>query len=369
MVSIGNVSMSSPTEAWLGRGIIIDCEFKSSLDECIVEIKGLLLAEDGKIIGRLEEIPGLSPKEASIGSLMASKNKKYEEHKGESISHFKFLVPLSGDAIDHIECLRDNNPRHNVIFTINFGLKYLFSKVCTSHLYGIMLSSLPRTLKTYLKDVRLTKGVPPDALVVYDYDPQFETQSGNMWILSGNEGPKFLDFRRSEIQCSKTIHYDEWISDFLPVIRSYEVVTLEIHRGKMELPQYKHLAKAVEDLKLGENELRRGNYNRVILTLRNIVLNHLLIVENEENVRDLNDKLKATIIENVPQNLKNEYKEALSGIEKILRSLMKNHINKFVHQDTGKFINHSPKGDAEYLFLNITSIVRYLTKLSLTQSS
>jgi 23S rRNA A2030 N6-methylase RlmJ len=84
--------------------------------------------------------------------------------------------------------------------------------------------------------------------------------------------------------------------------------------------------------------------------------------------RFLVEDIKKIILANVPSEAEKEYEMVLEGVEEILRRLLQNHLSKFIHLDTGKLLRMPLKEDTEYLFLTITGIVRYLSKMSLPSS-
>jgi hypothetical protein len=223
------------------------------------------------------------------------------------------------------------------------------------------------------KKIKGRRGEYPDSLIVYEYDPEFKTSRMNMWILSADSGPKFLSFFKEEKEYSYRVHIDDWIHDFLPKLKAYTVMTIEVPTGKPVAPIYEHLAKATEELKLGEEYLREGKHDSVIRSVRNIIINHLLTKKEEVEVegrkqlqRFLDEKLKETIIANIPKESEKEYRVILDGIQGILRRLLQDHLSKFMHIDTSELIRMPLKEDAEYLFLAVANIVKYLSKLSLS---
>jgi hypothetical protein len=376
MVEVTDVK-ALPSDKWLEPCLLIECEVEVPPDQCIIEIKGLLLTEDGKIISRLEEAPEFLPGDSEIGELIASGNIEWQRRISSNVrrrSKFHFTAPLSQYAIDHIERLREKRlPKHDVELKFRFLLKYLVSKISTSNLLDIESSSLPPQLRSEFEKIRGLRGEHPDSLIVYDYSPEFSPRRSDMWILSGNSGAKFLSFCKGEKEFTLPISYDRWVYDFLPRLKTYAIATIEIPISEPLLPTYEHLAKAVEELEHGEKSLREGNLDTVIRSIRNIILNHLLteireveVQGHKERQRFLNEDLKKMILANVPREAEKEYEMVLDGVEAILRRLLQNHLSKFIHLDTGKLLRMPLKEDAEYLFLTITGIIRYLSKLSLS---
>ncbi len=357
-----------PPDIWLEPCLIVECEIKTPPNQCIFELRGLLLTEDGKIVSELEEIPEFLEGDKEVDSLHASDNYQFREllsSKTKSISKFRFTARLSQRAIEHIEKLREKRLKRDVELKLRLLFKYVLSNVTTSHLHEISLNSLPAELKKHLQGIRIgKKGL--ESLIAYSYDPNFSPSRSNMWILSSNSGAKFISFYRGEKEISKRIPYDDWIHDFLPTLKAYTVVTIEVPVVE-EVPSYEHLAKAVEELRHGERLLKEGRYDGVIRSVRNILMNHLLTDTkkvNEKKQRFLDKRIKELVLSNVPSEAKKEYKHVLLAMEKILRRLLDDHLSKFIHLDSEKLIRMPLKADAEYLLLTVTSILRYLSRLS-----
>jgi hypothetical protein len=372
MVKIENIEVLPP-DKWLEPCLIIKCEVSIPPNECVTEIKGLLLTEDDKIIGKLEEIPDFSQGAKEIDNLFASENFQYQEmlkSKFKKSSIFCFSVPLTQRAIDCIEKVREKRPKHDVELKVRFLLKYLVSNITTSHLHEFSLQNLPSSLKDeFAKIPELRKEeIHSYSLIVYKYDSNFSPSRTNMWVLSSDSGPKFLSFHKSEEEHLHTIHYDEWVYDFLPKLKAYTVMTIEVPTFE-QTSACEHLTKATEELKYAENFLREGNYFQVISSIRNIILNNLTVIKEVEGRKErfLNDEIKSTVVLNAPEEARMEYETVVSGIEKILRGML-DHLSKFIHLDTGKQIRMPLKADAEYLFLATASIVKYLSKMSLPSS-
>jgi len=377
LVEVSKVNVLPP-DKWLEPCVIVECEIKIPLNQCIVGINGLLLTEDGKIISRLEEIPDFLTQDngIEIDYLVASDNavwNKMVSSKTEKVSKFRFVAFLSQNAVDHIEKLREKRPKHDIELHLRFVLKYLVSYISTSHMREVEITSLPPQLKSEFEKIPSVEvgKKHPDSLIVYDFNSNFTTLRSNMWILSADSGAKFLALSKWEKEYTYRISYDDWVYDFLPKLKAYTTMTIEVPIIK-EVPVYKHLAEAVDELKYGEKFLREGKYDEVIFSVRNVILNHLLNETEEVEVKDhkekrrlLNKELEKVIIANVPRSAENDYKTVLNGVQEILNRMLQDHLSKFIHLDTGKLILMPLKADAEYLLLTITSIVKYLNELSL----
>jgi len=281
------------------------------------------------------------------------------------------VTPLSPYAIDYIEKLREKRPKRDVELKLRLALKYLVSNISTSHLQEVSRSYLPPQLRSEFEKIRVVREGPPESLIVYSYDPEFSPSRENMWILSARSGARFLSLYKGEREYPHRIPYDDWVHDFLPKLKAYTTMIIEVPMMEAA-PTYEPLVKAVEELRHGEKFLREGNYDGVIRSVRNIVLNHLLTVIESVEVqgrkepwRFLDRELEKRIIANIPREAESAYRTVLHGIQDTLRRLLQDHLSKFIHLDTQELIRMPLRADAEYLFSAVANIIRYLSKLSL----
>lgn len=362
----------SPEDRCLEPCLLIECEVSTLSGECIVEIGGLLLAEDGKIVSALIELPEFSSASKEIDHLIASGNYHWNRKVSSGsrkLGKAYFIAPLSPLAIDYIERLREKRPKRDVELKVRFMCKYLLSYISTSHLHEMPLSSLSPQLRSEFERFKIRGNKPPDSLVVYGYDSEFVASRTNMWILSASESEgKFLALQKDESEHTYRISYDDWTYDFLPKLKAYAVMTFEIPLIE-ETPKVSHLANAIKELKYAEKSLMEGDYAGVIRSIRNVIFNSLTDVKEveeqgqKEKRRLLKEEIKKAIISKVPEKSRKEYEEVLRVVEEVLRKLSQDHLSKFIHLETDKLISAPLKADAEYLWLSVTNTVRYLSRL------
>ena len=359
-----------PSDEWLEPCLLIECEVRSPPDQCIIEIRGLILAENGKIITELKEIPIKSPL-VRIDEVLVSGNEPYNDYVRDKKYHetkLIFTAPLSHYSIDYIETLRqrDEPKPRGVTFKVRFLIKYLNFNLKTAHIHKIDLNRLPPQLKTQLEQIKVGTHRPSsaDSLIVYRYDPKYYPSSAPSPILAtkGNAIPTILFLDVVEAEYSYRIPYEDWINIFLPKLKSYEIFTYEIP-STVITPDYVHLIRASKELKYTEEYLRKGEYENVIRSIRNIVMQHL--TTRKEGERILRNEIKSLVLAHVPTGSKDAYEEVVKSIDGILRRLLQDHLSKFIKLDSEELIHTLSKSDAEYLFLTVISIVRYLNKLSL----
>jgi hypothetical protein len=166
-----------------------------------------------------------------------------------------------------------------------------------------------------------------------------------------------MTFSTEEINLlMKKLGYAEFIKFDIPVPLIPEV-PIEI------------LKKSAVELKNVEDEIVRGIYSEALRISRNIIMNYLTepVKEGGNKKRALKEEISNYVLNTIPSSYKSIYEVVLKGIEDTLLSNL-DHIHKFVKEDTGKLIAMPSREEAEYVYLMLVSILRYLSQLILTWS-
>ena len=144
-------------------------------------------------------------------------------------------------------------------------------------------------------------------------------------------------------------------------LRYVETLRVEIPLPiKVEHVGLEKIVKSVEEIMVAKEELMRGNYPRVLNTCRNIIMNYL----TKREARDkLAEEIVDYIISKIPEQQKSLYADVLSRMGKTIYGLLQ-HLHKFIKEDTGKLIANPLRGDTEYAFYTLFSIIKYLAELS-----
>jgi hypothetical protein len=140
-----------------------------------------------------------------------------------------------------------------------------------------------------------------------------------------------------------------------------EIVRFEIPVPLIPEAHIEILSKSATELKSAEEKIAKGDYPEALNILRNIIMNYLTESEKEKG-RVLKEELEESIISSVPSDLKGVYEKILKGIENALLSNLE-HIHKFIKEDTGKLIAMPSREEAEYVYLMLLVILRYLSQL------
>lgn len=150
----------------------------------------------------------------------------------------------------------------------------------------------------------------------------------------------------------------EELTNMLRELEYVDVVRLEIPVHIKPKTAMSILRKCLEELKGAHKELIEGNYRESINICRNIIMNYLIPPEQDER------KLRKEIIESIkpPREMHEKYKLILRSIEITLKENLR-HIHKFIKEDTGELLIMPLREDAEYIFMMLSIITKYLSEL------
>ena len=208
-----------------------------------IEITGFLLSNDGK---KISNVNGFRyegrHKIQGIKAINRASNKM-------SYHNIEIIAPLSPKALDYIQEQRELNPKGDVILKLNINIRTIKTKTCLSYMY--------------LENPMNTAPAP----VMYKYSESFSSQNSNMWILSGNSGPIFLEVIDEVYDLPITIPLSDWIHDFCPAFNIgkffvFEYLMPDYVQGSDSLDE--RLNKAIDVIKDMELKMISGEWTDVI---------------------------------------------------------------------------------------------------------
>jgi hypothetical protein len=179
----------------------------------------------------------------------------------------------------------------------------------------------------------------------------------------GNVEKILADGERSHIM----VFYTEEIDDLMKKLGYAEFIRFEVPVPLIPETHIEIINRSAAELRNAEDKISKGDYPGALSTLRNIIMNYLTeITESEgEKKRILKRELRERVISGIPDNLKDIYKKILEGIEATLISNLE-HIHKFIKEETGKMIVMPSREEAEYVYIMLISILRYISQLTIT---
>ena len=238
--------------------------------EIPLEITGGLFSDENKKLANIHEFI----QETNNIELSARDQRNEREEK----LIIKLIAPLNHKVLDYIETLRTQNKKGDVILTLDIFVKTLISKTSLSHMFLLDGAKLPYQLPEPYEDAKP---------VVYQYQRDgFSTSHTNMWILSGDGSPAFIEIRNNNLKNKVTIRSSDWIHDYCPVFQIgkfsvFEYLLPDYIEGSGSIEE--RLSGSIDAIKNMEYNMIRGEWTEVIKDSR--VVWELL--RNQGEIKDL----------------------------------------------------------------------------------
>lgn len=186
--------------------------------EAPLSMAGFLKAGDGKILAPLTLCGMQGPDKLEIRAKQPGASSS-----GEWTMTCEFVAMLPPETLSHIEAQRESDKKHDV------------------HL-GIQLRVALLTSKTMLSNVRAEHRLPPSAIVqrsnipadqqpfllTYLYADHHSASYNNLWLLSGEGSPAFLEVSWPSMEHALTIASSHWMQDYAPVLGIGRFFTYEL---------------------------------------------------------------------------------------------------------------------------------------------
>lgn len=191
-MEIRNIQIK-PYENSIPAGMKFEIEIAyTKYREMITGLNGWLETDDGKRVSPIYEdfqpqsSHGLLGKSCELGA----RGSLWDNNFKEEIYRTTVITLLDKKALNWIEERRMRNEKRDVKLILNLTVKVLESKANISHLHPRAPEEIGLTPKIS------SSGREKEArIMVYAYDPHFNTNYTNCWILSGDNNPIFLSAR------------------------------------------------------------------------------------------------------------------------------------------------------------------------------
>ena len=303
--------------------------------EILLEITGGVFSDENKKLANIHEfIHETTNMELSARDQMNEREEKFT---------IKLIAPLNHNVLDYIETLRTQNKKGDVILTLDIFVKMLISKTSLSYMFMMDDAKFPYQLPEHSKDAKP---------VFYQYQRDgFSTRQTNMWILSGDGSPAFIEIRNNNLKNKVTISSSDWIHDYCPVFQIgrfsvFEYLLPEYVEGSGSIEE--RLSGSIDAIKNMEYDMIRGEWTGVIQDSR--VVWELL--RNQDEIKDLLTRDGYT-------------EPAVTDLNKSIKELF-NYSSKFHHrEDRGKKIMpeiKASKEDAYLMYATSMAIVNLISK-------
>jgi len=253
--------------------IVFEIEIKhTKYQEAIIGVHGWLETDDGKIVASINEIIE-KPKATELGARGSYLDKDSKDK--EEIYKTKIIAQLTKQALDYIEKRRGVDRKKNVKFILNLIVKYIHSRAIVSPSYFINPEEIGLNKMVSQKEGKI---------IVYASDDR--TSYANGWIISGDEGPIFLEVGEQLLKRDVTISSVDWIYDYVPKFGMGEYFIIEIPKGE------KIIKEAWDYVEKAENCFRECYIEGVCDNCRKagVVLNKKMKKEFGENSFTYNER-------------------------------------------------------------------------------
>lgn len=212
--------------------------------QAFVGVEGWLKTEAGLYVTNLCEVVDQSKPMEPL-KLAARESAFDRQHFKPSKFHTRVIAQLDPMSLEALEDARGKDPKKNLLLKLELVERTVEATASVAHLQDIDPS---QTSLSVPFRVMTSSGRSEDCkLVGRVYDSGFSTVYTNGWVISGDNGPSFLQVKILSEECSHKISASDWINDFAPKLKLGKFVTVEIPaEGELFDKAAVHLAKADE---------------------------------------------------------------------------------------------------------------------------
>ncbi len=240
--------------------------------EIPLEITGCVFSENNKKLANVHEFIYESNKTIVLSA-------QDEESRGGEKQKLiiKVIVPLNHKVLDYIETLRTENPKGDVILNLDIFVKTLISKVNLSHIFFSKEIDFPYQLPDPYKEA-----MP----IFYKYQSTLTERNVDMWILSGDGSPTFIEIENNNFKNKVIIRSSDWIHDYCPVFQIgrfsvFEYLMPDYIEGSGSIEE--RLNESINAIRKMEENMIKGEWNQVIEDSRAV----WELLRNQEEIKDL----------------------------------------------------------------------------------
>ena len=221
------------------------------VDKIPIKIQGELFSEDKFKIGDLKDISS-----SNTSNLWLNAKDTPDQKKNNSFN-IVLSCELNERTINHIENYRVNKKEmtKDIVFYVQLNTQFLESNVILAHFHLTGGSNEDDAHNTY-----------------YQYKRNFRPDRTNLWLLSGNGGPNFLNQRKYAINDIEIkIDLMEWINTYISYLNIGNVIIYEFLQPD-EIILSKELSERYDRAQVSLKEVKKqiayGEWKTAIIKLR-----------------------------------------------------------------------------------------------------
>lgn len=247
---------AKPYEKSISPSISFEVELDyKKFREAIIGIDGYLMTDDQNIITPLFEIIS-NPIKIELGA----KGSKYDIDFKDEIYRTELIAILNNISLEIIRKSRKKYKNKDVKFTICINVKYIEAKATIFKAYRVN----PEDYGLPPIEIYTSKGKSKGVLVIYNYDPKYESGSVDNWIISGEGSNVFLLTNIRNLTYEKVISSQDWINIYSPKLGLGEYFIVEIPKGD------KFIKEAWDLIEEAEKDFRMWDSQGVYANCRNV---------------------------------------------------------------------------------------------------
>lgn len=303
--------------------------------EIPIELSGIVLSEDRKILTNIHKANFDSPRDITLFAQNGFDNEQ------QPIS-IRAVASLNEKVLDFIDTIRTSNYKGDVVLGLELRILLLRAKVRIRHF--TMINN--RDLKIEFPENLEKRDIKS---IFYEYQSRFTRSQDDMWILTSDE-PGIIEIKTEELNQTYTISSSDWVHDFCPVFKLgkyfvFEYVLPDYEEGSGSIEE--RLNESVNAIKAMKENLIKGEWNDVIEGSRTV----WELLRNQDEIGDLLRRDGYT-------------NDAINNINESLRQLF-NFSSKFHHrEDRGRKIMPEIKASKEDAYLIYTMSVNIVNLIS-----
>ena len=239
--------------------------------EIPLSVSGVILTEDNKKLSNLTELKSDKSKPFEL-------NARSRDRDTEEEVTFTLVANLNRRIIDHIENLRAKDRKGDIKIKLKLTVKTLESRASLSHMQVLDKAYISKDMKDALRN--------ENSLIGYHFTDKFRSDRTDMWVISGDGSPTFLQLKYYDFDVNKEIKSNDWLHDFCPVFQIGKFAVFEFQlpdsiEGKGDLLD--KINEAIKSIYKMEEDIQKCEWNRVIEDARPI----FELLKNSDEIKDL----------------------------------------------------------------------------------
>ena len=317
--------------------------------EAPVGADGWICTADGKYLGNAD----VKPQDRANRYPLSARD-HYQAETGQLDYEIQFIIPLSREAINHVERQREQDKKKDVRLKATIQVAVQASKAVISH----MITDDKLKPQTLGPSVKVSPNLSDANIVLYKWDRDFRSTLTDMYLISGDGTRDFLETTTVKFEKDLVIAASDWVQDYVPALGIGRSLSMELPMPEelvLPDPVRERFKVATDDLNKMLNDYKRGEWIDLIEDSRGIYE----LLKDEKLVRDL------LTSDGYPS-------EAIDDICKCLKSLW---------DFTSKFHHHLGKGkeklipelkpskeEAELIYALSLTLVNLLARKAMRQT-